>query len=684
MKAKKQAHVLRQILLITGLFFLFLFLPETKNIQAVTATPAAYGLLEGDVISSFSIDGDPDVFIINDHGYKRLFLNPAIFGFYGHLGFSKVKTVAPSVKNAFITSGLFRNCEANDTKVYAIEIIGEDGGALHHLNISGTAAIAEDSDFNNKIFCINNDEDRWYTKASAFTSLVQVPKYARENTNPEPAPTPTPIVTKSLKDISFDRYNNKDILLLIDSATYDSLKNEIDRYKQDVKIDIGANIIVNANVWTSAQQVRNIIKQHYKNGKLLGSMLVGQIPLVRMETATTGSFYPNGLLSDLYYQDMDKDYTDSNNNGFFEAESQTYENKMDVWSSRLLPPGQEQGRIALLKNYFNKNHLYRQGSLKYNGVLSFESVAINDFNYSRENYYSDFSNLGSRMNLSDTSTLIYSSDILSQKQSYLQEITKPYRFALINVHGTPTQQWLGQVSSTSENVTITKESLTSSKPNAFYNILISCSNGDFSNENYIAGSYLFNGNSLAVEATTEVIFAQSTPLWFDNYKTLSLGIITGESFANKLNNGSGMTGTLFGDPTLRLNDINYSQNAFPSIQLSNKTIDFGAITDTVEKKSAIKISNAGNSISKIERISWEMSLNGSAYPGDYSFPFSFQIGNNNGGYISAIEPGKSIDLDIVFTPEYAKLKGVYKGRFNFMTNDPVNPYIHLEFSADVK
>ena len=52
---------------------------------ASAVTPADYGLREGDVVSAAGSD-DPDVYIVNELGYKRLFLNPAIFNFYGHLG----------------------------------------------------------------------------------------------------------------------------------------------------------------------------------------------------------------------------------------------------------------------------------------------------------------------------------------------------------------------------------------------------------------------------------------------------------------------------------------------------------------------------------------------------------------------------------------------------------------------
>lgn len=147
---------------------------------ASAVAPADFGLTEGNVISSAGSD-DPDVYIVNEHGYKRLFLNPAIFGFYGHLGgFGAVKNVSPSTRDAFGTSGLFRNCEANDEKVYGVETTGEDVGMLHWVNTSGAQAVADDANFFKKVFCINNNEFNWYSKGSAYTSVNQVPNYSRQ------------------------------------------------------------------------------------------------------------------------------------------------------------------------------------------------------------------------------------------------------------------------------------------------------------------------------------------------------------------------------------------------------------------------------------------------------------------------------------------------------------------------
>ncbi len=170
------------ILSLSGLLYFF-----TNYAGAVA--PADYGLKEGNTISAAGSD-DPDVYIVNEMGYKRLFLNPVIFGFYGHLGgFAAVKSVSPSTRDAFMTSGLFRNCETGDEKVYGVQTTGEDVGSLRWVNTSGAQAVTDDPNFFKKVFCINSNEFNWYPKGAEFTSVNQVPVYTRTT-----GATPTPAV----------------------------------------------------------------------------------------------------------------------------------------------------------------------------------------------------------------------------------------------------------------------------------------------------------------------------------------------------------------------------------------------------------------------------------------------------------------------------------------------------------
>ncbi|OHB17384.1 MAG: hypothetical protein A2749_02025 [Parcubacteria group bacterium RIFCSPHIGHO2_01_FULL_45_26] len=148
-------------------------------LSSFAVSPSDHGLHEGDLISAIFSD-DPDVYIVNEHGYKRLFLNPEIFKFYSHLGgFTNVKLVTPEIRDSFPTTGLFRNCEKNDPKVYGFESDNEDNGQLRWINTSGAQAVQDDPDFFKKVFCINDKEFKWYKRGQEFKSVKEVPQYHR-------------------------------------------------------------------------------------------------------------------------------------------------------------------------------------------------------------------------------------------------------------------------------------------------------------------------------------------------------------------------------------------------------------------------------------------------------------------------------------------------------------------------
>lgn len=131
-------------------------------ISAGMVRPMDFGLREGDFIRA---EGDNDVYIINNFGYKRLVLNPQICLQYGHLGargcFSAVKVVAPSVRDAFKTSWYFTNGETGDGKVYLLEQTGEDAAVLRHLQIPGADFVSQGGSFNS-VFLFNTREQSAY------------------------------------------------------------------------------------------------------------------------------------------------------------------------------------------------------------------------------------------------------------------------------------------------------------------------------------------------------------------------------------------------------------------------------------------------------------------------------------------------------------------------------------------
>jgi hypothetical protein len=140
--------------------------PQTETNSSSMARPEDYGLKEGDLIRA---QGDFDIFIINQYGYKRLFLNPAIFNMYRHLGgWGAVKTVTPQTRDAFITSNFYRYSVSS--KVYFLEVTGGDTGIFHWVNMTAENFLSQGAK-PEMIFEINKSELDWYPKGTDKTSL---------------------------------------------------------------------------------------------------------------------------------------------------------------------------------------------------------------------------------------------------------------------------------------------------------------------------------------------------------------------------------------------------------------------------------------------------------------------------------------------------------------------------------
>lgn len=149
--------------------------PTSRPSLLPAVTPEKYGLKEGDFIRA---EGDNDVYIINQFGYKRLILNPKICLQYGHLGFANrrrgcflvVKLVSSAIRDAFITSWFTTNGETKDGKVDWLKSTSDDTADLHHLNISGADFIAQGGNFG-AVFAINTLEQNSYVRGLAMKIL---------------------------------------------------------------------------------------------------------------------------------------------------------------------------------------------------------------------------------------------------------------------------------------------------------------------------------------------------------------------------------------------------------------------------------------------------------------------------------------------------------------------------------
>ncbi|MFA5087319.1 MAG: hypothetical protein WC470_03410 [Candidatus Paceibacterota bacterium] len=360
--------------------------------------------------------------------------------------------------------------------------------------------------------------------------------------------------------ISEKKYSQS-IALLVDENTYNALPAEIKTFKQDIENDSSQNVFILHNNWTAGAAVREELVKLYKNEGLTGAILIGDMPIMSQITDYNQKRYPE-VPSDFYYQKLDdKFWFEETATTFIQTINQKSDSRPTIWTSRLMAPEYYfSQKISLLKSYFDKNHKYRLGQITYEkkmvAIDSISSGILNgtDMTETVKAFIGKIANYtGLYADPSNVETA-YAIDHQERKVKILQSLIKPYEILNIMVHGNSTAQWVGT------DTWIKKEDLMANPPAAMFIALESCSNGNIKNINYIAGWYLFAGNSLIVKANTvDTMYVGSDitlengeqPLRrFKDYQSLAAGATFGEIYKNY--NGENLQGMLFGDPTLSI------------------------------------------------------------------------------------------------------------------------------------
>ena len=189
----------------------------------------------------------------------------------------------------------------------------------------------------------------------------------------------------------------------------------------------------------------------------------------------------------------------------------------DIWTGRLKPPLGRLDGIEMLRNYLDRNHKYRTGKLEFEKkMMYFGSVAINQNGMSEQDYFDLVNQINGFTELYESDNDVnafYNNSLEMEKQIYLSELSKSYEFVFINIHGSATTQWLGN------STYVYYNEIKGARPDALFSVLASCSNGNFTQENYFAGWYLFSGNSLIVTGNTVVtmLIGSDSPEFLKDY-----------------------------------------------------------------------------------------------------------------------------------------------------------------------
>jgi len=372
---------------------------------------------------------------------------------------------------------------------------------------------------------------------------------------------------------------------------------------------------------------------------------------------------------------------DSDGDGKFEREFYSMETDItlrDIWAGRIKPPvGGDEG-IMLLKRYLDRNHQYRTGQLTYRQrMLYFGSIAINQSGMTQSDYENLVAQIDTYTGLyesDDDIHAVYHEDLETQKQLYLAELSNSYEFVFVNSHGSVTTQWLG------DSTSVYSSEMIQARPKSLLSIMASCSNGDFTQDYYLAGWYLFSGESLAVMANSTVAMAVggTTIEFLRDYIPLGVGVTFGEMYKNDL---SGLTFHLFGDPTLTLRPK--PTDNVPELALDKCQLDFGRTLAGTKPRQHIVFSNNGEETLKVSFKKGRFSIDGEAVNPGYWDVFYYQH-PDTGALFRALEipAGDSRAVPFVFYPRSDGPVGKYTMTMLFQTNAPQAPYVRISLMGD--
>ena len=162
--------------------------------------------------------------------------------------------------------------------------------------------------------------------------------------------------------------------IVIDSKTYDAVKEEVLQYKSIIERDnLGTHILIGD--WSSPDELKkDLIKiKSRKNAILEGVVFIGDIPIVRVvdfQHATTAfkmdqTRFPredHAVTTDRFYDDtglvfdfIERDSVNGNHFYYRLNPKSRQHIKSDFYSSRILPPkGLEKDATVLIKDYLKK------------------------------------------------------------------------------------------------------------------------------------------------------------------------------------------------------------------------------------------------------------------------------------------------------------------------------------------
>lgn len=270
----------------------------------------------------------------------------------------------------------------------------------------------------------------------------------------------------------------RDICIIINTLLSNQITAAIDRYVADLILE-GYGVETYVTSGGTPFELRAFLQGRYSAG-MDGCLLVGDLPIPWFEDTCWDPPEYCAYPIDLFYMDMDGIWADNNSNGIYD--SHTGDCPPEIWVGRLTAsPMIMANEVALINNYFDKNHRYR---------ARLDSLVNRSLAYIDDDWIQWAEEWDNIVGLAyDVRTLV-SDGAETVDTDYENKLGVEYESILLCSHSDPAchyfkigSEWTGGITCNDEVVSI--------DPKAYFYNLYACSNARYVEWDYMAGWYIF-------------------------------------------------------------------------------------------------------------------------------------------------------------------------------------------------
>lgn len=350
------------------------------------------------------------------------------------------------------------------------------------------------------------------------------------------------------------------ICIVINNLLYLSIQSSFSVFIADLE-DEGYT----PNVYTAVNNgdevaLKDILVSEWNSRNIAGSILIGDLPVAWYEMTHPPEYGGEHVEFpiDLFFMDLDGRWLDRDFDGLYEGHGDgTGDMEADIWVGRLLAFNlTEHGasEIAMMNNYFDKNHRYRTGELR----LFDKALAYIDNDWCMYGYEND---VVLAYPVTDAVTDPYETTREDYMQRVRESTSNQYENLLICSHSSPWAHYLYWGTEPYDYSLFHNYEIEQIDVQVLFYNLFACSNCRFVEQDDMGNWYIFQSTYglLSVGSTK----SGSMLCFYDYYGPLGSGLSFGEAFLLWcVNNMESCYGdysrpwfygmTLLGDPTLKL------------------------------------------------------------------------------------------------------------------------------------